>query len=265
MFEKKYGFLTSVNGFVPHVNPMLYYKNNSIVNACIERIVRCGIHTVSNAPYKNLVKKIIFHLYINGNIFVHLLKNEILDSSQIIDKESYYLYKNEQIQKNDVKHLKIHNGMSPILTAQKAIEIYDNISKYILGVIKNGGKPSGIISLSQQFSWKDKNNFQEEMQSLINKINEGSIVTVEGGNFKWEPIGLCPNLLNLEFYSDRSMREICCILGVPPSLIMKSTYTNYTEARKDFWLETLVPLMTYIQSKLTIDLKLNLKEEYFTL
>lgn len=259
MFDKKYGFLTSTDGRLPFFNPMQYYNNNAIVNACIERIVRCGIYT-ANMENKKLIKRIIFNLYLYGNVYVY--NKEVLNGKELVIKENVYVYNNINIDKNKVIHLKIHNGVSPIFTAQKAIEIYDNISKYILGVIKNGGKPSGIISISQQFSWKDKEKFKEEMSEMMHRINEGSIVTVDGGNFKWDPIGLSPNSLNLEFYSDRAMREICCILGVPPCIIMKSTYTNYAEARKDFWLETLIPLMTYIQSKIP-EIILNLKEENY--
>ena len=152
--------------------------------------------------------------------------------------------------------------LSPLEPATNIIEAYIAVSEYIIAIIQNGGRPSGILSHNEFLTPNKKKEVQGELKELYKNLGlNGSIAIIEG-EYKWEQIGVSPEKLQLLETKTNLAREISSLLGVPPILtgIVDATFTNYREARLYFLHETVEPLVQdiihqleqYLQQKINI-------------
>jgi HK97 family phage portal protein len=80
---------------------------------------------------------------------------------------------------------------------------------------------------------------------------------------EWKDTGLSPK--DMDFLESKNMaaREIALALGVPPQLLGipgDNKFSNYSEARKSFWQETINPLAIQLAAKLSTWFSLLLAE-----
>lgn len=83
--------------------------------------------------------------------------------------------------------------------------------------------------------------------------NAGKILLLEG-NFEWKEMGLSPKDLDFISGKELSAKEIALAFGVPSILIgsmTSATFSNYKEARYNFWEETLIPLLNIFAGELS--------------
>ena len=69
---------------------------------------------------------------------------------------------------------------------------------------------------------------------------------MEGG-LDWKPLSLTPKDMDFIEAKNSAAREIALALGVPPMLLGipgDNTYSNYQEAQRTFWRQTVLPLVT---------------------
>jgi HK97 family phage portal protein len=69
---------------------------------------------------------------------------------------------------------------------------------------------------------------------------------LEGG-LDWKPLSLRPAELDFINAKNSAARGIALALGVPPMLLAipgDNTYSNYAEAHRAFWRQTIIPLVT---------------------
>ena len=69
---------------------------------------------------------------------------------------------------------------------------------------------------------------------------------VEGG-LDWKQLSLSPKDMDFVEAKNAAAREIALALGVPPMLLGipgDNTYSNYQEATRSFWRQTVLPLVT---------------------
>lgn len=92
--------------------------------------------------------------------------------------------------------------------------------------------------------------------ALENKLNEyyigeknsGRPILLEGG-MDWKEMSISPREMVFLNSKYNSAREIALAFGVPPQLLGipgDNTYSNYMEARKSLWEETVLPLLNDI-------------------
>jgi HK97 family phage portal protein len=79
---------------------------------------------------------------------------------------------------------------------------------------------------------------------------------LEGG-LDWKEMGLSPK--DMDFIESKKMSrlEICTAFGVPPEIIgigEQKTYANYAEARKAFYMDTVLPHLDRIRDKFNSEL-----------
>ncbi len=138
--------------------------------------------------------------------------------------------------------------------AQK--KIYDRLP-YLLGLIETGEKTS-------------KKQRDDLSRSMSQKIGSDVVVLPGGAEMKF------PNMnINNIFDASSTLDEtrICAALNVPPILVgfesglERSTYSNYEEARKSFYQETISPLAQKFSDAfsrgLGVDVELTIDQEEF--
>ena len=144
-----------------------------------------------------------------------------------------------------------HYGMSPMTAAAAAVDIHNAAAKWSKALLDNAARPSGAIV----FAGKDGAGTlsEEQYQRLTDEIeknhagasNAGRPMLLEGG-LDWRPMGYSPTDMEFLKTKDAAAREIALAFGVPPMLLGlqgDNTYSNYQEANRAFYRQTVLPLV----------------------
>ncbi len=144
-------------------------------------------------------------------------------------------------------------GMSPLEAAAQSIDQHNAVAAHNLAILQNGGRPTGALILRSLTNGVLQSHQREELRRDFNGLysgaeNAGKILILEG-NCEWKEMGLSPKDLDFNSGRQAAAREIAQAFGIPPIMIgmtEDATYTNYREARKHMWEDTLLPLLDLV-------------------
>ncbi len=162
-----------------------------------------------------------------------------------------------------ILHLKLfhplddHYGLSPIEAASSAIDLHNTASQWNKALLDNSARPSGALV----YTARDGNLTTDQFDRLKRELesgfqgagNAGRPLLLEGG-LDWKAMSLSPKDLDFIEARNSAAREIALALGVPPMLLAipgDNTYSNYQEATRAFWRQTVLPLATRISAALS--------------
>jgi HK97 family phage portal protein len=149
-------------------------------------------------------------------------------------------------------------GLSPLEAAAVAVDTHNAAAKWNKALLDNAARPSGALVYSgpdglvladQQFA-RLKKELEEQYQGTA---NAGRPLLLEGG-LDWKAMSLTPKDMDFMEAKHSAAREIALAFGVPPMLLAipgDNTYSNYQEASRVFWRQTVLPLAGRIGSALT--------------
>lgn len=139
-------------------------------------------------------------------------------------------------------------GMSPIEAAATAIDIHNAASRWNKALLDNSARPSGALVYTAkegQLNPEQYDRLQTELrENFEGADNAGKPLLLEGG-LDWKNMGLTPRDMDFIEAKYVAAREIALALGVPPMLLGipgDNTYSNYAEANRSFWRQTVLPL-----------------------
>jgi HK97 family phage portal protein len=154
-----------------------------------------------------------------------------------------------------ILHLKLfhpdndHYGMSPIEAAATAIDIHNAASVWNKALLDNSARPSGALVYAASDGRMTAEQFErlksEMEQGFSGPKQAGRPLLLEGG-LDWKPLSLSPKDMDFVEAKNAAAREIALALGVPPMLLGipgDNTYSNYQEANRSFWRQTVLPLV----------------------
>ncbi|MFV0473508.1 MAG: phage portal protein [Pikeienuella sp.] len=142
-----------------------------------------------------------------------------------------------------------HYGMAPLEAAAAAIEIHNAAGKWSKGLLDNAARPSGALV----YSGPDGATLSDEQfRRIVGELedghqgarNAGRPMLLEGG-LDWKPMGFSPSDMEFLKTKEAAAREIALAFGVPPQLLGlpgDNTYSNYQEANRAFYRQTVLPL-----------------------
>ena len=142
-----------------------------------------------------------------------------------------------------------HYGMSPVEAAAYAIDIHNAAGGWNKALLDNAARPSGALVYGggdNSLSVEQFDRLKTELESAHQGAsNAGRPLLLEGG-LDWKPMGYSPR--DMDFIEAKwvAAREIALALGVPPMLLGipgDNTYSNYAEANRTFWRQTVLPLV----------------------
>jgi HK97 family phage portal protein len=150
-----------------------------------------------------------------------------------------------------------HYGMSPIEAASAAIDLHNTATAWNKALLDNSARPSGALV----YTARDGNLTSDQYERLKRELeagfqgalNAGRPLLLEGG-LDWKPMSLSPKDMDFLDAKNAAAREIALALGVPPMLLAipgDNTYSNYQEANRAFWRQTIIPLVNRIAAALT--------------
>ena len=161
-------------------------------------------------------------------------------------------------------------GMSTLDPAAWSIDTHSAAAQFNKALLENSATPSGAYvykpaegapdTLSDDQYARLKRSLEEVVQGAR---NAGRPLLLEGG-LDWKQLGL--NLENLQFVEakNQAAREIAFALGVPPMLLGipgDNTYSNYAEANRAFYRQTVIPLAQWLARALTHWFQADLERE----
>ena len=139
-----------------------------------------------------------------------------------------------------------HDGVGPLEAALKDYQIDSEREDYLIEMLTNM-KIAGLKVQSETTLTKpQKEDLRSWLHDKIGKGKRGNPLILSGQNISAE---IMSPLKDLDWPSLSSLTEtrICAAFGVPPILVglraglERSTYSNYEEARRSFYQETMVP------------------------
>ena len=143
-----------------------------------------------------------------------------------------------------------HYGFSPLEAAQTSLDVHNAASAWTKSLLDNSARPSGALV----YSGADGGNLTtEQFERLKVELedgfqgtrNAGRPLLLEGG-LDWKTIALTPRDMDFIEAKNTAAREIALAFGVPPMLLGipgDNTYSNYQEANRAFWRQTVLPLV----------------------
>ncbi len=163
-----------------------------------------------------------------------------------------------------ILHLALFNpvddyyGLSPLEAAAIAIDTHNAAASWNKALLDNAARPSGALVYggtegavlsNAQFERLKKELFVQYQGAA----NAGRPLVLEGG-LDWKAMSLSPKDMDFLEAKHSAAREIALAFGVPPMLLAipgDNTYSNYQEANRVFWRQTVLPLASRIGSALT--------------
>jgi HK97 family phage portal protein len=142
-----------------------------------------------------------------------------------------------------------HYGLSPIEAAANAIDIHNTAGRWNKALLDNSARPSGALiyaAANGQMTGEQFERLKAELEAGFQGARHaGRPLLLEGG-LDWKPLSLSPKDLDFIEAKHAAAREIALALGVPPMLLGipgDNTYSNYQEASRTFWRQTVLPLV----------------------
>ncbi|PLX39055.1 MAG: phage portal protein [Hyphomicrobiales bacterium] len=143
-----------------------------------------------------------------------------------------------------------HYGFAPIEAAQVGLDVHNAAGAWSKALLDNSARPSGALvyqtdsggNLSDEQFERLKKELEEGFQGAS---NAGRPLLLEGG-LDWKQISLGPRDMDFIEAKNQAAREIALAFGVPPMLLGipgDNTYSNYQEANRAFWRQTVLPLV----------------------
>jgi len=151
-----------------------------------------------------------------------------------------------------------HYGLSPFAAAARAVDIHNAASSWSKALLDNAARPSGaLVYKGESGAGLSPEQFSRLKDELANAYsgarNAGRPMVLEGG-LEWTPLAHSPR--DMEHIETRhaAARDIALAFGVPPMLLGipgDNTYSNYSEANRTFWRQTVLPLARRLAESLT--------------
>jgi HK97 family phage portal protein len=151
-----------------------------------------------------------------------------------------------------------HYGLAPLEAAAVAVDTHNAAAKWNKALLDNAARPSGALVYAgpdgQVLSDTQFERLKKELgDNYAGAPNAGRPLLLEGG-LDWKPMSLSPKDMDFMEAKHAAAREIALAFGVPPMLLGipgDNTFSNYQEANRVFWRQSVLPLAQRIAAALT--------------
>ena len=144
-------------------------------------------------------------------------------------------------------------GMAPVEAGAYAVDVHNSAGSYNKALLDNQARPSGALVYSPPTENSDASLTDKQFDRLKKEIEEkysgsqnaGRPMVLEGG-LDWKEMATSPK--DMEFIEGKreAAREVALTYGVPPQLLGipgDNTFSNYQEANRAFYRQTVLPLV----------------------
>ena len=142
-----------------------------------------------------------------------------------------------------------HYGLSPLEAAAIAVDTHNAAAQWNKALLDNAARPSGALVYSGPRGVPLVDTQYERLKRDLQTAHQGSRNAgrplLLDGALEWKTMSLSPKEMDFLEAKHNAAREIALAFGVPPMLLGipgDSTYSNYQEANRALWRQTVLPL-----------------------
>jgi len=152
----------------------------------------------------------------------------------------------------------IYQGLSPIKALSRTIDTENEAVEWNKSTLQNAGVPAGVFQVTNPSPELSQRLQEEWIKRYSGGANARKPLILNSEKASYLPLGLSP--IDMDFLNQRKVNriEICSAFGVPSQIVGDpegQTYSNYGEAQKAFWENTIISkYLEHIKDKLTQDL-----------
>lgn len=151
-------------------------------------------------------------------------------------------------------------GLSPIDQLRAILENCGSANKFINNFYKQGLQTKGIIHYVGDLNEKAKKEFREKFEEMASGLKNSHRVSLLPIGYTFQPISL--NMHDAQFLENNQLtiRQIAAAFGIKMHQLndlSRATYNNTTEQQKEFYTDTLQPILTMYEQELTYKLFLD--------
>ena len=255
--------------------PWYVYKKNA--KGEYERIENHPLQLLIDKPNpftsrNNMVERMIMQLELAGNALHHVvtiggvpveLWNIMPDQIKPIPHETKFIenYKytgktntseNIQVPAKDIIHhmyLDPSNpywGIAPLQVAAKTVDTDVEAVSWNKVALQNRAVTDGAFTIQNPLTTQQYQELRQQIREQHQGAQNARTPWILGGGAQWNQMSLSP--ADMDFINGRRMtrEDICAVFSVPPPLVGildKANYANMQEARRVFWLDTVIPLL----------------------
>lgn len=234
-------------------------------------------------PYmsgQDLFECLTYHLHLSGNGLWHMVLVQgmpvelwplmpdrikpVPDQMNWISKYEYKIGTDKRdLQPNEVLHFMFLDpgnpywGIGPLQAAARVVDTDNEAVNWQKVSLQNRAVADGVFSFEQPLTSEQWKEARQQVREQHQGVDNARTPWVLGGGAKWQQMSLTP--VEMDFLNSRhwSVEEICAAFGVDPLLLLSdrsATYNNKIMARRVFWEDEIIPLLTDIQEALNVGL-----------
>lgn len=171
---------------------------------------------------------------------------KVLDRGQWVDYPREKIWHTKGFGQNGIE------GLSPIGAAREALGFAASMDDFGSVFFKQGGKPSGIVSIPNFLSPDQRVIARENLQQMLGGMANAHKFALFEGGMKPEPWGGMP-LADMQFLllKKYTVQEICRFYRIPPHMVAdldRATFSNIEQQSLEFVTYTLMPYFTRIEA-----------------
>ncbi|MGG3848573.1 phage portal protein, partial [Brevibacillus agri] len=159
-------------------------------------------------------------------------------------------------------------GLSPLDCLRATLENGASANKFINNFYKQGLQVKGIVQYVGDLDEKAKRNFREKFESMSSGLNNSHRIALLPIGYQFKEIAL--NMHDAQFLENNQLtiRQIASAFGIKMHQLndlSRATHTNVAEQQKEFYTDTLQPILTMYEQELTYKLLLDdeIRDGYF--
>ncbi|WP_279041759.1 phage portal protein [Brevibacillus borstelensis] len=151
-------------------------------------------------------------------------------------------------------------GMSALDCLRATLENGAMANKFVNNFYKQGLQVKGIVQYVGDLDERAKRNFREKFESMSSGLNNSHRIALMPVGYQFVPIAL--NMHDAQFLENNQLtiRQIASAFGIKMHQLndlSRATHTNVAEQQKEFYTDTLQPILTMYEQELTYKLLLD--------
>jgi len=148
-------------------------------------------------------------------------------------------------------------GMTPLEVLQKTIENAGAASEFINKSFKSGMQVKGIVQYVGDLSPDKEKTFREKFEQMSSGLKNANRVALLPIGYQFQPISL--KMTDAQFLenTELTIRQIAAAFGVKMHQLNdldRATHTNIAEQQREFYIDTLMDILTGYEQELTYKL-----------
>lgn len=152
------------------------------------------------------------------------------------------------------------SGITPLTYLRTLIENGKSSEEYINKFFQNGMQTKGIVQYIGDLSKDAENTFRDKFEQMSNGLKNAHRISLLPLGYQFQPISL--SMADAQFLenTELTIRQIAAGFGIKMHQLNdleRSTHSNITEQQRQFYIDTLMAILTMYEQELTYKLLLN--------